>query len=38
MPAEDKTRKVNYVCEMEEEEGLKKEDMDELSPTLVTAT
>ena len=38
MPAEEKTSTVNYVYEMEEEGGLKKGDMDEQSPVLVTAT
>ena len=34
VPAEEKTSKVKYVCKMEEEEGLKKEDMDEQSLIL----
>ena len=38
VPAAEKKSKVNYVYEMEEEEGLKKEEVDEQSPVLVTAT
>ena len=38
VPAAEKTSKVNYVYEMEEEEGSKKEEVDEQSPVLVTAT
>ena len=38
VPAAEKTSKVNYVYEMEEEEGSKKEEVDEKSPVLVTAT
>ena len=38
VPAEDNTSTMNYVYAMEEEEGLKKGDMDEQSPVLVTAT
>ena len=37
MPAEE-TSTMNYVYKMEKEEGLRKGDMDEQSPVLVTAT
>ena len=39
VPAVEKSSKVNYVCEMEEQEGLQsKEEVHEHSPNLVTAT